>query len=742
MIHLPDLIQDLGFILVIAAAVTLLFKKLKQPIVLGYLIAGLLVGPHFTMFHTVKDVASVKIWAEIGVIILLFALGLEFSFKKLATVGRTVTITALFETSFMLTLGFFSGQLLGWSRTDSLFLGGIIAISSTSIIVRAFDELGLKGRRFVSLVFGVLIVEDVVAVILLVLFSTLAISKLFSGAELIFLIARFGFFIVLWFLIGIYLLPPFLSKIRNLLNDETTLIVSLGLCLFMVLIATELGFSPALGAFVMGSLLAETKEGNHIGQLIHPIRDLFAAIFFVSVGMLIDPKILIDYGPQVLLISLVIIVGKFIGASLGALISGTTLRHAVQTGLSLTQIGEFSFIIATLGLTLKLTSDFLYPIAVAVSALTTFTTPYLIRSADRFHIYLENKLPKMLLNRLERYQNAIQSETMGKGIGFLLWRAFGKKMLLNSILVIAIFLFSRNIILPIAYNFFQNIYFSTIVITFFASFFSTPFFWAITFGLATSKLNESENLRVLKLALGFSILRGSYAMLLAALMINSILPFDSAEAIVIFIGLVSLVAVGRFSKKIYSKIEQRFMTNLSTNYTLEKPKPPQLPPLAPWDVGLTDFIVNPNSSIVGLSLQQSKLKETYGITIALVERGEDRILAPDRNWVIMPFDKLFVIGSDEQLIKVKECIEQTCAPNKTYQSSDTFGLRSLKLTENCKFTGKPLRDSGLREAISGLVVGIERNEKRILSPDSSIVLQPDDLLWVVGDLEKIKQIPL
>ncbi|MEQ1724023.1 MAG: cation:proton antiporter, partial [Pseudobdellovibrio sp.] len=435
MVHLPQLIQDLGVILVTAAVVTILFKKLKQPVVLGYLIAGFLLGPNVTFMPTVKDTTAVQIWAEIGVIILLFGLGLEFSFKKLAKVGRSASITSIFEVIFMLAAGYVSGSLLGWSSMDSLFLGGILSISSTTIIVRAFDELGLKSRRFVSLVFGVLIVEDIVAILLLVLLSTVAISQSLSGAELLMSGAKLGFFLILWFVLGIYLLPPFMNRIRHLLSDETVLVVALGLCLLMVIIATNVGFSPALGAFIMGSLLSETKEGERIEKLIHPVRDLFAAVFFVSVGMLINPDIIVEYRYQIIFITLITILGKFISTALGSLISGASLRHSVQVGMSLAQIGEFSFIIATLGLTLKVTSPFLYPIAVAVSAITTFTTPYLIRSADPLCAWIENNMPRSAQDFIERYQSAVQSEGVKSGVTSLLWKAIGWRILVNTIIV-------------------------------------------------------------------------------------------------------------------------------------------------------------------------------------------------------------------------------------------------------------------------------------------------------------------
>src|SRR5688572_13115417 len=377
MAHLPHLITDLGLILAVAGITTLIFRKIRQPVVLGYIIAGFLVGPHVSLFPSVVDAEGIKTWSEIGVIFLLFSLGLEFSFKKLMKVGGSASITALVEIVLMIVIGYVVGKLLGWSTMDCIFLGAILSMSSTTIIIRAFDEVGAKTKKFVQLVFGILIVEDLVAILLLVLLSTIAVSNQFAGGELLMEMLKLGFFLVLWFLGGIFFVPTFLKWTRRLLNDETLLIFCIGLCLLMVMLAVEVGFSAALGAFIMGSILAETTQAERIENLIKSVKDLFAAVFFVSVGTMVEPQIILDYAVPILVVSLVTLVGKFTTSALGALLSGQSLKNAVQTGMSLGQIGEFSFIIASLGVSLKVTSDFLYPIAVAASAVTTFTTPYL-----------------------------------------------------------------------------------------------------------------------------------------------------------------------------------------------------------------------------------------------------------------------------------------------------------------------------------------------------------------------------
>ena len=382
MSHLPTLIQDLALILAIAGVTTLLFKKLKQPVVLGYILAGILVGPNFSLLPSISDLEGVKVWADIGVIFLLFSLGLEFSFKKLMNIGGTAGVTGIFEIICMVALGYVTGKLMGWSSMDCIFLGGIIAISSTTIIIRSFDELGVKARKFAGVVLGVLVIEDLMAVLLMVLLSTLAVSRESAGMEMLYSVLKLAFFLFLWFLSGIFLIPGFLKWGRKIMNDETMLVISLGLCLLMVVAATYAGFSAPLGAFIMGSILAETPQAEKIEHLVQPVKNLFGAVFFVSVGLLIEPEMLMKYIGPVFILSFVVILGKTVNVTFGALLSGQPLKQSLQAGMSMAQIGEFSFIIATLGVSLQVTSDYLYPIAVGVSVITTFTTPYMIRLAD------------------------------------------------------------------------------------------------------------------------------------------------------------------------------------------------------------------------------------------------------------------------------------------------------------------------------------------------------------------------
>ena len=389
MSELAPLIEDLALILFSAGVMTLLFKKLKQPLVLGYIVAGFLASPHLSYTPSVVDSENVHLWADIGVIFLLFALGLEFSFKKIVKVGGSAIIAACTIIFCMIFLGVSVGTLFAWSRMDCLFLGGMLAMSSTTIIYKAFADLDLFNKQFTQLVMSILILEDILAIVLMVLLSTMAVSNNVEGLDLLLSIGKLGFFLILWFVVGIWLIPLLLRKTRKLMSDETLLIVSLAMCFFMVVIAAQTGFSAAFGAFIMGSILAETVEAEHIDHLVKPVKDLFGAIFFVSVGMMVDPSMILEYAVPILAITLTILLGQSIFGSLGVLLSGQTLKTSMQCGFSLTQIGEFAFIIASLGVSLGVTSNFLYPIVVAVSVITTFLTPYMIRLAEPASDFVE-----------------------------------------------------------------------------------------------------------------------------------------------------------------------------------------------------------------------------------------------------------------------------------------------------------------------------------------------------------------
>lgn len=743
--HLPQIIQDLALILVVAAVVSLIFKKLKQPVVLGYLVAGMLVGPHQSWFPSVGDSAGINVWAEIGVIFLLFAIGLEFSFRKLMSVGASAGITAAFQVSVMVLLGFVAGEALGWDWMNSLFLGAVISISSTTILVKTFDELGLKGRRFVSLVVGILIFEDLAAVILMVLLSTLAISREFQGVQLLEQVSRLVFFLCLWFMVGVFILPNLVKRIRLLLNPEAVLIVSLGLCFLMVVLASKAGFSPALGAFVMGSLLAETSEGERIEHVVTSVKDLFSAIFFVSVGMLIDPRILVEHWPMVILLTIVLVLGKVFSVTFGALISGQNLKTSLQSGLSLAQIGEFSYIIAGLGLTLKVTNEVLYPLAVALSVITTFTTPYMVRGADGIYLWVEKILPLHVRKALDTYSLLpAEGGTLRTRREYL--KNFSIKMLLNSVIIIAIFLAMSQGVLPWMRDRAGNNLTTILICIAITLLLSAPFLWALVFskveGYAFSVIWKNRAARSSILFL--SLFRIVWGLILLSVLVTQFIPEVFAMVLILLaLSVFTLLAYNRL-ERLYGAIEGRFLSNLHRKGQEEKAaqeqkaKKYEMPPLAPWDAHLVEFIVPQEANYVGIPLEQLSIREKYGVTIALIRRGNRRITAPGRSEMLMPHDHIFVIGTDEQLLKFKKFLDFEKAAEEITASGRDYTLEQYVVSEQSEFVGKTIRNSGLREATKGIVVGVERAGKRFLSPDSALTLQPGDLLWIVGDRKLIR----
>ena len=731
-VHLPDLISDLGLILITAAIAVLLFKILKQPLVLGYLVAGFVAGNKFDFFPTVKDMHSVEVWAEIGVIFLLFSLGLEFSFKKLMKVGGTASITAFTQIIFMVTVGFFVGQLMGWNKMNSIFLGVILSISSTTIILKTFDELGVKSQKFAGNVIGSLIVQDIIAILMMVLLSTIAVSQQFSGMELVLSVLKLIFFLTIWFVVGIFFIPTLLKKAKHLLTDEMMLIISLALCLLMVIFAANVGFSPALGAFIMGSIIAETAQAEHIEHLVKPVKHLFGAVFFVSVGMLINLDTLVEYAFPVAILTLVVIFGQSISSTIGALLSGQPLKQSIQTGMSLSQIGEFSFIIATLGTTLKVTNDFLYPIVVAVSAVTTFTTPFMVKFAIPFSVYLEKKLPRKWVKRIKIY-SANTEEIKSMSNWQIVLRSYLIQVIIHSIIIVAIILLSSNYILPIV----EGSRFGNAIAALITLGMLSPFLWALS--LRRVAIKEVEILMKEKKHQGPIIMLVFFRILLTLFYIGFILNtfFSAGFAVVAF-----LISVGTyilFPKKVhvfYNKIESHFISNFNDREIRKENNRQHT--LSPWDGHMAEFEIAKESNLAGKTLVELSIREQFGINIASIRRGEVLINIPSSSERLFPGDEISVIGSDEQ---VKEfqiyLIKNEIERPEIVEQTDII-LQKLKL-RNRDYIGKSIRESEIREKTHGIIVGIERNGKRILNPESHLILEESDILWIAGEKRKIAE---
>lgn len=717
MIHLPSFIHDLGLILMAAGIVTVLFKKIGQPVVLGYIIAGFLVSSHVWFLPSVKDLPDIQVWAELGVIFLLFTLGLEFSFKKLLRVGGAAALTAFIEVFGMIALGNLFGHLFGWSLIDSLFIGGILAISSTTIIIRTLNETGMKNRGFVDFVFGILIVEDLVAVLLLVLLSTVAVTYQLNGSELLTSTLKLFFFVLFCFVAGIFIVPTLIKHLKKIINDEMLLVVSLALCFAMVKISTFAGFSPALGAFMMGSILAETPEVKKIEHLIRPVRDLFGAIFFVSVGMLIDPKTLIEYSGPILILTLVTIIGKFVTIFLGGVLSRRSMRHSLQAGLSLAQIGEFSFIIASLGLGLKVTSAFLYPIAVGISVITTFITPYLIRNIDTISMRIERFLPQITIDG--RPPKKKSSNNWQKNFSASLIHIF-----LNAAIIYGIYYFMKAIFIEKAG---RLGFWMTIAL-------STPFFWAILMKKREGHTyNKKERLSFVTL----EFIRVVVVWALFRLIAFSNLPPKLATSMALFATLGVLLLFSPLLKKIYLAIEEHFIKNFFESENLARVSSHS--DLAPWDAHIINFVIPPESEVAGKTLHELRVRETFGISIALIERGELFITAPGRDEKLFPNDRLAMIGNDDKLERFIEFLKIRKS-TLVLPDSKNYSLHRLFVKEKMSFAYKTIKKSRIREKTQGLVAGIERHGERILNPDSNLQILPGDILWIVGNAKRIKEI--
>jgi len=727
MSQLPELIKDLAIILSAAAFIILVFRKLKQPVVLGYIIAGLLVGPNFKIFPTIIEIDSIKTWADIGVIFLLFGLGLEFSFKKLLKVGGVAAFTAITEVTLTLLLGYGVGQLLGWNEMDSLFFGGILSIASTTIIIRAFDELGVKNQKFAGIVTGVLVIEDLVAVLLMVLLSTVAVSQTFEGGEMVKAVFKLAFFLVLWFVSGIFFIPTFFRNIRRLINEETLLIISLAFCFLMVVLATYVGFSPALGAFIMGSILAETTKAEKIDQLTKSVKMLFGAIFFVSVGMLIDPSMVLKHILPICAATLVLLFGKPLFVTLGALASGLPLKIAIKSGMSLSQIGEFSFIIATLGLSLNVTSDFLYPVAVAVSVLTTFTTPYMIRFSEPAYKRIEAVLPQKWKDTLTAYSigaHHIAEISDWKKV----LRSYFVNMMMFSVIIVTLIIGSTRYLEPI-FLLYGGHKIITAIITLAVL---SPFLWALAFRRTQRQAYASVWLKSSKR--GPLILLQFSRVALAVLYIGFLFYHLFSPMIALENMIITCIALAIFRKKIqafYGKIETRFLSNFNEreSATLN---------LTPWDTHITKFELNAQSPYIGKSLLESKMREEFGVNIVAIERGDFIINVPNRDNHLYPDDKISVIGTDEQLSNFKIFLESS-AP-QIEDVAQNISLHHFTISKNSALVGRSIRESGIRERTQGLVVGIERNGERILNPESDVIFEPEDKVWLVANEKRIQRI--
>lgn len=742
--HLPYIIQDLALILVLAGIVTLIFKKLRQPLILGYIVAGFICGPHLSIFPTVADTNSVSTWADIGVIFLMFTLGLEFSFKKLIKMGPSPIIAACTIIFCMIGLGSIAGHFFGWNRMNSLFLGGMLAMSSTTVIYKALDDMGLRQQRFASSVLGALVVEDILGILLMVILSTMAVSNQFEGSELVYSLLKLAFVLVLWFIVGVFLIPTILRKVRPLMSKETLLIVALGFCFLMVVVAVNMGYSAAFGAFMMGSILAETVEAEQINTVVAPVKDLFGAIFFVSVGMMVDPGIISQYWLPILILILLIIVGQAIFGTTGFLLSGKPLRVAIQCGFSMAQIGEFAFIIASLGVSLKVTEPFLYPVVVAVSVITTFFTPYMIRFAPHAADHVERLLPykvKQVLNS-ESYITSANSESTWRR----LIEALVKQTLIYSVLCIAILAISLSWLLPLCRHMVGHWAGNAIcgVVTFLVM---SLFVRAIVM-----RKNHSDDFRALwhekfynRFPLIFTILvRYLIGSAFVFYLINYLSPYSSLLHWFVAFVLMGCTMMSRHIQISSKGLEELFLRNLKSRDVHARrageAAPTYANQLLTHDVHLTIIQLPMNSSYAGQSLRQLDLAHKTGVMVAAIVRSGRRINIPGGNTILFPGDKMQIIGSDASIKAFSETLKTNIYPNLVMAEDNDLVLRSITVSAESPLCNKAVSQSRLREDYECMLIGFEEDNGQIGLPKAQRIIMPNDRIWVVGEKSSIHRL--
>ena len=751
MAEIPFLVKDLALILMVAGVVTLIFKRLKQPLVLGYIVAGVLVSPHMPYTVSVMDETDIHTWADIGVIFTLFSLGLDFSFKKIVKMGASPIIACIVIVFCMMMLGISVGHGFGWDRMDCIFLGGMLAMSSTTIIYKAFDDMGLRQQKFASMVMSVLILEDILAIVMMVMLSAIAGGSNPDGEQMISSVLRIGFFLVLWFIVGIFAIPLFLRSVRKLINGETLLVVSLGLCCGMAVLSTKVGFSSAFGAFVMGSILAETIEAEKIIKLVEPVKNLFGAIFFVSVGMLVDPKILVEYAVPILALVGTILVGQAIFGTFGFMLGGESLKSAMRCGFSMAQIGEFSFIIASLGLSLGVISNFLYPVVVAVSVITTFLTPYMIRLALPSYQMMEKHLPCKFINILNHFAMSHPSTQQQSK-----WKSLIRQMAINtiaySILSAATIAMMFTFVLPLMRNLlpgWQLHWYANALTGLLTVVLISPFLRAIVM-----KKNHSPEWKRLwvessinRIPLLFTIVvRYIIALAFIFYIINYLSRFTSALIVCIGAVVVLLMVASRRIKKRSIVMERLFIHNLRSRDIAAQVNGEKRPlyagHLLDRDIHISEIEVPEDSTWCGKSLKELHLRERFGIDMSSIRRGSQRLNIPNGDTVIFPGDKLQIIGNDDQNHKFAQALTSELAPEDVDIEKREMKLRQLIISGGSEFLGKTLIESGIRDKYNCMVVGLEEGRENLTRVLPTRVFKKGDIIWLVGekaDLQKIQE---
>ena len=739
-LDINSLISDLALILVLGAVATVLFRMLKQPVVLGYIVAGFLASPHFELLPSIAIESNIEFWAQIGIIVLLFSLGLEFSFKKLIDVGGSAIVTALIIVLGMMSLGFVVGRFLGLGLVNSIFLGGMISMSSTTIILKALTDLNMRQRRFVPMTFAVLIVEDLFAVVMMVILSSIALNNSVKGQDMVSSILKLSFFLIMWFTVGIFMIPTLFKRFKRYISDEQMLIISMGLCFAMVLFSILSGFSAALGAFVMGSILAGTIEAERIERLISPVKDLFGAVFFISVGMMVNPTVMTQHWSVIALLAVVVIVGMIVFGTFGMIATGQPLKLAMESGFSLTQIGEFSFIIATLGTSLGVLDKSIYPIIVAVSVITTFTTPFFIKQAVPCYNALYKVLPKSWTRLLNGYsQNASESESNETR---QLWRSIVKRFLIRlviySVVIIALIALCRTYLMPLILKYLGTNAWGRLACVTATLAIVAPFITSII--LPTVKRSEQERLVEASGSVSYVplVVMSILSAILSTIYLTSILDgvYSSAVSIMVaillvVIALILISTVPTPLRRRVSNIEKRFINNINERENRRTGREHNLVS----DLQVAYMTVGHDCPFVGDRLRNLDLRSRYGVNLVNIQRGNKLHPVPTGDMRIFPGDVLGVIGNEEQIQRMLPLVE--AQHNQGEAPNNEVKFIHFAISKQSPLIGIALENTKLREDYGALLVAVQRGEDDYISPTPDLTFHAGDILWIVGNPKQL-----
>ena len=736
MSELPQLISDLALILIVAGLTTIIFKRLKQPLVLGYILAGFLAGPHMPYTPSIEESESIEVWSQIGVIFLMFSLGLEFSFKKILKGGASPIIAACFIMASMWGIGCGVGYLMGWTTINCMFLGGMLAMSSTTIIYKAFEDMGLMARRFAGKVMSVLILEDILGIVVMVILSAVAVSNKFQGSELIFSLLKLGFFLLLWFLVGMWAVPTFLHRNRSFINKETLVIVSIGLCFLMVVVADSVGYSTALGAFMMGSILAETVEAERIDSAISSIKDLFGAIFFVSVGMMVSPGDLVTHWLPIVVLVMAILLGQAVFGTVGYLLSGSSRRDAMMSGFSMAQIGEFAFIIAALGESLKVTDGMLMPIVVAVSIITTFLTPYMIKLANfvcgKWMVdAADNNTQKRREQKSREERNPLSTFLRRLLLQTLVYGVLSVAVI--SLLFVSLLLMCRQVF----GHWVGNAVCGVLVIT----------LLSLLLRPIVMKGNNSREAKYLRRRGGVYAAVFHVSVLLRFLLavgfiyyiLDFLSPFRWYLHVVVAFVLTLLIVRSRLIKRWSMQMEQTFMENLTRREEAKLQNGPAYArQLKGRDLHIARLALPEGSTWGGKTLSQLRISRS-GVHVAAIIRDHHRLNVPGGGAMLFPHDVIEVVGDDESIASFSQRLNSEIK-RQNENDGDVMELQRIVVGEGTPLEGILLKDSGIRDEYRCMVVGFEDRKGNMRVSNADHKITQGDIIWLAGSSQELSRL--